>query len=176
MSALGVGPFLVASNTILTCSCPCAVIAEQSTPAFCSTSPNSSPSSLNVSTAELMINVGGCFFACSDVMCCDEANSDSRSCGNGIYISMAWRTNGTVLNGPLKNWNSLSVLRSLVTVSVTGEIRTWNEMGMVGVRVDERIVTATVSCPIWQHQRFHPQSELVRLTSSTISHDGELAA
>jgi hypothetical protein len=124
MGALGVGPFLVPSSTILICNCPCAVIATQSTPAFRNVSASSSPSSLNTSTPELIINVGGCFFACSGVMFCADASSDLRSSGDGPYNSMPLRKKGTVLKGPLKNWNSLGVSRSLVIKSVIGQMRT----------------------------------------------------
>jgi hypothetical protein len=62
---------------------------------------------------------------------------------------MPLRKKGTLLKGPLKNWNSLGVSRSLVIESVIGQMRTWKEMGIAGLRIDARMVTATANCPAY---------------------------
>jgi hypothetical protein len=124
-AARGVAPALTASNKTLSCNCPWLVMIATSTPAFCSISPYKMPSSLNMSAEELSIRVDGCFAAFLAEMLRAVASSDVRSSGLGMYASMHLRRKGTVRNGPLKNRCSLGVSRSVVTVSVTGLMRTW---------------------------------------------------
>jgi hypothetical protein len=86
-TALGVGPPLVSSRISLSCTCPCVVKTAQSIPFVCKISPNLLPSSLSGSTAELIISVGGCNFACAAVMLIGAASSSSRSSASGTYIA-----------------------------------------------------------------------------------------
>lgn len=147
-TTLGVSLPLVASITSLSCNCPCVVKFAHSTPARCNICPNSSPSSLKISALEFTISVRGCFFAFRGVMSNGDAVSESRSFSSGMYCSIDTRMNGTVRNGPLKNSNSLIVGRSERLVLRIGCRSVWCAMGMSGLRVEQRMLVATVSWPV----------------------------